>query len=248
VCVPRNISRRVRSDKIRGCGTVGLVLLAITSSHFRAVASAVTEPTDNGAIETTIDPTIARQRPAAATGNPLWAIPLRLLNITRERPLFSPSRRPPAVTARSAAPAQPAVKPGQPDHPLLTLLGTIVGEHQGIGIFVDQNSKNVISLKTGQEHDGWTMRTVHDRETIFEGQHREVILALPARNAANEPVLPGGNSSATALPAGTWMDGDGQMISPPTFAKGGAQAPSPLPAATWTDGDGQQISPPTVQN
>src|SRR5258708_33146709 len=32
---------------------------------------------------------------AGSTGNPLWAVPLDALSMTRERPLFSPSRRPP---------------------------------------------------------------------------------------------------------------------------------------------------------
>src|SRR4051794_9583272 len=33
------------------------------------------------------------------SGNPLWAIPLKSLSFTRERPLFTPSRRPPAPVA-----------------------------------------------------------------------------------------------------------------------------------------------------
>ena len=31
--------------------------------------------------------------PIEPSGNPLWAIPMQLLTATRERPLFSPSRR-----------------------------------------------------------------------------------------------------------------------------------------------------------
>src|SRR5262245_45321462 len=50
-------------------------------------------------------------RPAAAlapdrtlSGNPLWAIPLRQLPATRERPLFTPSRRPPPPVVANARP------------------------------------------------------------------------------------------------------------------------------------------------
>src|SRR3981081_3826777 len=34
--------------------------------------------------------------PVMPTGNPLWTIPLSQLAVTPDRPLFSPSRRPPA--------------------------------------------------------------------------------------------------------------------------------------------------------
>jgi hypothetical protein len=42
--------------------------------------------------------------PTPSTGNPLWAIPLSLLTATRDRPLFSVSRRPPVVAAPTVAP------------------------------------------------------------------------------------------------------------------------------------------------
>src|SRR5262245_28391744 len=45
-------------------------------------------------------------------GNPLWAIPLELLSASRERPIFLPSRRPPApIVARSAPAPQPVASP-----------------------------------------------------------------------------------------------------------------------------------------
>src|SRR5438552_3274555 len=76
------------------------------------------------------------------SGNPLWAIPLTALSTTRERPIFSPSRRPPeppAVVAAYVPPAKPEpAPPAEPNHPLLTLVGTIVGPLEGIGVFLDQ--------------------------------------------------------------------------------------------------------------
>lgn len=256
MCVLSEMSRRLQSGAIAACGVLWLIVVASASGHSRALALAINEPADSGAIETGINPPFPQPNPAVEppgaaarvpAGNPLWAIPLRLLNVTRERPLFSPSRRPPPaaiVAAPSAAPAQPAVKHATPDHPLLTLLGTVIGGHEGIGIFVDQASKNVISLRSGQEHDGWTLREVRDRETVFERHHRQAILALPARSATNGPVVPGVNSAAL-LPAGTWMDGDGQMISPPS--NGGDRKSIGSADATWRDGDGRLITPPPMQ-
>ena len=54
---------------------------------------------------------------APATGNPLWAIPVSKLSATRDRPLFSSSRRPPTPTVAAApTPTPPAVvKPVAPE-------------------------------------------------------------------------------------------------------------------------------------
>src|SRR5215472_1432828 len=38
------------------------------------------------------------------TANPLWAIPLATLTTTRDRPIFSPSRRPPPPAVAAAPP------------------------------------------------------------------------------------------------------------------------------------------------
>ena len=253
------LSARVRDDLIRGCSFFALILVAIVCSHSQACALAATEPVDRGAIETTINPPIANRTPGVPTadkpaapvltGNPLWAIPLRSLSITRQRPLFSPSRRPPpaAVIAAPFVPAvQPPPKPAEPDHPLLMLVGTIVGETQSIGIFVDQVAKNVIRLKTGQGHAGWTLREIHGREATFEKDEREVTLVLPARSATSQAA---GSVAAlipvAAWPGKTWRDGNEQFISPPPSARMSADGtPLAAPPANWRDGDGQFISPP----
>ncbi|HEV2955292.1 MAG TPA: hypothetical protein VGX95_04170 [Xanthobacteraceae bacterium] len=127
-------------------------------------------------------------------GNPLWQIRLGDLTETRARPLFSPARRPPPVVA--ALPA-PSVRPGpprkpEPDHPLLTLLGTIVSASVEIGLFVDEASHDVIRLKAGDVHDGWTLSSVVGRAAIFQKDgYRATTLVLPASRAeANAPSVP----------------------------------------------------------
>jgi general secretion pathway protein N len=249
-------SKRVGRRAIESLSFVAIVALAFVCGVSRAAALGAAEPTDSQAIDGAISPlspgqSFALPMPGALAarvraGNPLWAVPLRLLTETRERPLFSPSRRPPpaVVAAPAVAPARAAARPAEPDHPLLTLVGTVVGTREGIGIFIDQSSKNVIRLRTGQGHDGWSLRAVHQRDAVFERRAREAILALPAPDSVDQSATNAVNSR-TALPSGTWMDGDGQMISPPTVpANGRAQRASALSTATWMDGDGQLISPP----
>ena len=118
----------------------------------------------------------------APSANPLWAIPLATLSNTRERPIFSASRRPPAP-AVAAAPAPrappPPPKPPRIERPQLSLVGTIVGGDQSFGIFLDQASKAALRLRPGEEYQGWTLSSVHGREVVFERDRQSTTLTLP---------------------------------------------------------------------
>jgi general secretion pathway protein N len=113
-------------------------------------------------------------------GNPLWTITLDSLTETRVRPIFSPSRRPPPPPVVAAAPP-PQPKPSPPSEPerlKLALLGTVIGASNSIGVFVDESSKEVIRIRTGGSHDGWTLRSLHPRAASFEKNHQETTLVL----------------------------------------------------------------------
>jgi general secretion pathway protein N len=229
--------------------TAKLAIALLACAAFSAWAVAATSPaaleTPESALSPGVEPQadrpavpIARER--APTGNPLWGIPLRVLTATRERPLFSPSRRPPAPPA-IAAPAPPprpvaAAKPAEPDHPLLTIVGTVVSASDGIGLFIDQATNEVLRIHTGQDHDGWVLRSVHGREASFEKHERTSTLTLPAPGETPgaaapslagmpgrpvQPTLPLPATTASVPPAApaqagnTWVDGDGNLITPP---------------------------------
>jgi len=117
----------------------------------------------------------------ALSANPLWAIPLTALSGTRDRPIFSSSRRPPPpAVAPAAVPKVVAVpKPREPERPQLTLVGTIAGDEEGFGIFLDQSTQAIFRLKVGEDHQGWTLRSVQGREATLEKDQRVVPLALP---------------------------------------------------------------------
>ena len=194
-----------------------------------------------GSLQSSDRPAVAIAAQSGPTGNPLWGIPLRVLTATRERPLFSPSRRPPAPPA-VASPVVPRPvappKPAEPEHPQVTIVGTIVGGGDAIAVFIDQATKNVIRLHPGQDHNGWVLRSVQGREATFEKNDRMSTLALPA---------PG------ILPAGPTLAGTGQPMPAPVpvvFPAVGQTVPVATPAAvqagnTWMDGDGNLITPPT---
>jgi general secretion pathway protein N len=107
--------------------------------------------------------------PPAPAGNPLWALPLERLSITRERPIFSPSRRPPTPAPTYVAPAavrQPA-KPPEPERPAVSLIGTVIGTDVQIGIFLEKATQNVVRLHLGEEYQGWVLRLVKEREVTL---------------------------------------------------------------------------------
>jgi hypothetical protein len=176
-------------------------------------------------------------------GNPLRSLPLSSLSVTRERPIFSPSRRPPppAIAAPAVPPVKPppTSKPPEPDHPSLTLLGTLAGDAQGVGIFLNEADKTTLRLRTGEKHEGWVLRSIRSGEVTFEKGERVATLALaPLGSAAS--------ALASSIPLGnTWRDGDGQMISAPPRREQKPASPTPTPPrSTWRDGDGQTIGPP----
>jgi general secretion pathway protein N len=122
-----------------------------------------------------------------SSGNPLWTFPLRSLSETRERPIFSPSRRPPAPAAVAApriVPVAPPPKPPEPERAQLTLIGTVVSEAERIGIFIDQTTKKVVRLRMGEGVTGWILRSIERREATLEKNRQTVTLALPAPDAA----------------------------------------------------------------
>jgi hypothetical protein len=120
---------------------------------------------------------------AAQAGNPLWMIPLRALTQTRERPLFSVSRRPPAAAVQATAstgPANdPAPGPAPPERPTLELIGTIVSQTTSIALLKDSATAAVKRLRPGEVTSGWRVKTVELRSVTLEKGAQSAILNLP---------------------------------------------------------------------
>jgi general secretion pathway protein N len=139
------------------------------------------------------------------SANPLWAIPLATLTTTRDRPIFSPSRRPPppavAPVAAVAAPP-PRPKPVKVERPQLALVGTIAGPEQSFGIFVDQTTKAALRLKIGEDYQGWRLSAVAPREVTLEHDDQTTVLSLPPpdANAAQPVTMQAENTDAITEP------------------------------------------------
>ncbi len=186
------------------CSAIAVLVAALVLGDLQAPLHAesrgATVASEDAHANLTLIPVVpAKERPV--TGNPLWAVPLGTLSETVARPVFSLSRRPPPPLVVAAPPIPQAETktppPTEPDHPLLTLLGTIVGKFDSIGIFLDETSKNVIRLRTGQVHGGWTLRSVRRRVASFERDHLEATLELSPPGAEKSTL------SAAVGPTGT---------------------------------------------
>jgi hypothetical protein len=119
---------------------------------------------------------------ASALGNPLWGLPLKQLSVTRERPIFLPSRRPPAPAPAYVAPVavkQPP-KPREPERPTIALAGTIIGTDGYRGaVFRDTSSQDVLRLRVGEDYHGWVLLLVTPREARLVKNGQQALLELP---------------------------------------------------------------------
>jgi hypothetical protein len=117
-------------------------------------------------------------------GNPLWSVPLDTLSVTRERPIFSPTRRPTAVASVPAATTVHIPENlSEPDRPQLALIGTVIGAKVGLGVFVDDTTKSVVRLRAGDNHRGWLLRSVRGRDATLEKGDQSQTLSLPQLSA-----------------------------------------------------------------
>ena len=126
---------------------------------------------------------------AAPSGNAVLSVPLSKLTMTRDRPIFSASRRPPPppaapVVARPVEPPKPVEKEQQPP---LILVGTVAGEDSGIAVFVEQATDNVVRLRMNESYKGWTLRSIQGREVTLLNDPKSSVLALAPPGGTTEP-------------------------------------------------------------
>ena len=117
---------------------------------------------------------------ATEAGNPLSKIPLSALTATRDRPLFSLSRRPPtAAIEANAEPAQAPAAAAPPERPAVKLIGTILSPATSVVLLRDSATQAVRRLRVGEATSGWRVKTVSLRSVTLEKGEQSAILGLP---------------------------------------------------------------------
>jgi hypothetical protein len=59
-------------------------------------------------------------------------------------------------------------------------VGTVAGATEGIAVFQNENSKDIVRLRTGESHSGWTLTAVKPREVTLLHDRKIAILAIPS--------------------------------------------------------------------
>ena len=148
-----------------------------------------------------------RSQERVPSGNPLWAVPLSLLSVTRDRPIFSPSRRPPPPAVANVPFVEPTPPPPPvpgPIHPQLSLVGTVASDKEGIGVFLDRATNNIVRLRMGEGHDGWILRAVRVREVTLQNGGLTETLSLPPPGLQAAVPQPGVPQPSVPQPGAPW--------------------------------------------
>jgi general secretion pathway protein N len=190
-----------------------IVLVAPARPSYAATSTTLDSPLDE--IRTPTPLAVPKPEPSNApllSGNPLWPIPLSTLSATRDRPIFSPSRRPPPVAAIGPriepVKAPPPAAIPEPPRPSLALIGVVLGGSEAIAIFLDQSNQGIVRIRAGEGHQGWVLSSVMGREVTLQRGNQSETFALPSassddsltatlRSVGGTPVtsLPGGGTS-----------------------------------------------------
>ncbi len=131
-----------------------------------------------------------RQEPAAVAENPQAPISLDRLTATRDRPLFSPSRRPPPTAEfRPVAPptAPPRAPPPPSPPPSLTLLGTFESnEEVGATVRLGTNERPTI-LRFGSYIEGWRVTEISRHRLVLSLDDRTAVFTLFSTKESSAP-------------------------------------------------------------
>jgi hypothetical protein len=107
--------------------------------------------------------------------NPVAAQSLERLSATRERPLFSPTRRPPAPPPAPVAISRPAPVPPPP--PNVALFG-IVTDAQGPFAMVRIGAGKILRLRPGDDVAGWRVGAIEPRRLTLSNGARSASFDL----------------------------------------------------------------------
>ena len=123
----------------------------------------------------------AQGRPGAAS--PLAAQPLDRLSATGARPLFTPSRRPPAP------PPAPIISRPPPTPPTVTLFGVVMDDDGARAIVQAGPASEIRRVGIGDNVSGWKVAQIEARKLVLARDGRLATFTMfsadgkPARNA-----------------------------------------------------------------
>jgi hypothetical protein len=169
--------------------TLVLTVFSVATTAMISILPAGADPVGEAGNSAGTEIKRATPHPASTpVGNAVLTIPLSKLSMTRDRPIFSPSRRPPPPLAAPVIAKQvEPTKPAEPEQPPLILVGTVAGGDSGIAVFVEQSTENTVRLRVNESHQGWTLRSIQGREVMLLKDRKSSVLALAPPGGNPEP-------------------------------------------------------------
>jgi tripartite-type tricarboxylate transporter receptor subunit TctC len=152
--------------------------------HYGLVAPARTPPEVIAKLNAALNNALAdgdiRQRLGADGTETLPGTPeAYAADIASEEAKWSAIIKPTAavLTPRPQTPPPPPT----PEHPNLVLVGTVAAGSEGLAVLVDPITHNEVWLRTGENHQGWILKSVdHRTATLQKGDQSEMLeLARP---------------------------------------------------------------------
>ncbi len=169
----------------------------------------------------------ASSAPIAGEGSlpsPLAAQPLDRLSATRERPLFSPTRRPPPPPPQvAAAPPPPPAPP-----PNVALFGIVMDGDEARAVVRAGPAEKIMRVGIGDDIGGWKVAQIEGRRLVLALNGRIATFMMFSGNSANN-VPP----AAPAPPAGRHSQAQAQT-EPQNQTGQSPPAPTPQPGPRRT--------------
>jgi hypothetical protein len=118
-----------------------------------------------------------------ALPSPLAAQPLDRLSATRERPLFSPTRRPPPPPPPVVvAPEPPPPPPPPPD---VALFGIVMDGDEAHAVVRAGPAAKIMNVRVGDDIGGWKVAQIEGRQLVLSLDDRIATFMMFTGNSAN---------------------------------------------------------------
>jgi len=118
----------------------------------------------------------ARAQSPVDIGNPLAAQSLDRLPATRNRPLFSPDRHPPAKTTMPSLPPPQAASPPPP--PKVMLYGIVVDADGATAVVRAASTDKVLRVRIGDDVGGWKVAQIEPHRIVLSLEERSASFTL----------------------------------------------------------------------
>jgi general secretion pathway protein N len=166
----------------------------------------------------------AQDRPAAAPSNPVAAQSLEQLSTILDRPLFSPSRRPPTPPPAPSPVVQAAEPPAPPPPPPNLVLFGVVMDGEGARAVVRSGAdKKLVRAQIGDEIDGWKVSQIEGRKVVLSLDGRFATFTLFSDDRGKSESA--GGSAPAGEPKNLQRQKEAQQNSPQAAASQSAGQP-----------------------